>query len=89
VCDNSDTEGDEEEDEMDQMQLPYFPRLASSSRSYADRARGGNNDDPLELLGGIGGMQRIVRNLARREDIPDEWWAEAGLSRTLSREAGN
>lgn len=32
------------------------------------------------------GMQRIVRSLARREDIPDEWWAEAGLSRTLSRE---
>ncbi len=32
------------------------------------------------------GMQRIVRSLARREDIPDEWWAEAGLSRTLSRD---
>lgn len=29
------------------------------------------------------GMQRIVRSLARREDIPDEWWAEAGLSRNL------
>jgi hypothetical protein len=88
VCDNSDTEGDEEEDEMDQMQ--YFPRLGTSSRSsYADRARGGSGEDPLELLGGIGGMQRIVRNLARREDIPDEWWAEAGLSRTLSRETGN
>lgn len=28
------------------------------------------------------GMQRIVRSLARREDIPDEWWAEAGLTRT-------
>jgi hypothetical protein len=38
-------------------------------------------------MGGIGGMQRIVRNLARREDIPDEWWADAGLSRTLAREA--
>ncbi|CAM1500561.1 Fc.00g097230.m01.CDS01 [Cosmosporella sp. VM-42] len=33
------------------------------------------------------GMLRIVRSLARREDIPDEWWAEAGLSRTLP-EAG-
>lgn len=28
-------------------------------------------------------MQHIVRSLARREDIPDEWWAGAGLSRTL------
>jgi hypothetical protein len=33
-----------------------------------------------------GGMRRIVRNLARREDIPDEWWAEAGFSRTLPQE---
>ncbi|PNY27546.1 Uncharacterized protein TCAP_02538 [Tolypocladium capitatum] len=31
-------------------------------------------------------MQRIVRSLARREDIPDEWWAEAGLSRTLPQD---
>lgn len=29
------------------------------------------------------GMQLIVQRLARREDIPDEWWLEAGLSRTL------
>jgi len=92
-CDNSDTEGDEDEDAMDQLQT-YIPGLRPRRRSYADYARAGaarnnntnNNEDPLELLGGIGGMQRIVRNLARREDIPDEWWADAGLSRTLSRE---
>ncbi|KAL6905117.1 hypothetical protein GGI43DRAFT_398912 [Trichoderma evansii] len=35
------------------------------------------------------GMQRIVRNLAAREDIPDEWWAGAGLNRTLPREGPN
>lgn len=29
------------------------------------------------------GMQRIVRRLAHREDIPDEWWAEVGLSRNV------
>ena len=87
-CDNSDTEGEDEEDAMDQLQT-YIPGLRPRRRSYADVARG-NNEDPLELLGGIGGMQRIVRNLARREDIPDEWWADAGLSRTLSREtSGN
>lgn len=33
------------------------------------------------------GMQMIMRNLARREDIPDEWWAGAGLSRTLPEES--
>ncbi|KAL2143685.1 hypothetical protein VTI28DRAFT_10115 [Corynascus sepedonium] len=80
-CDNSDTEGDEEDD-MDQM--PPISGLTAIRRSSVLR---GDNDDPVELLGGIGGMQRIVRNLARREDIPDEWWADAGLSRTLSREA--
>lgn len=35
------------------------------------------------------GMQRIVRNLAAREDIPDEWWTGAGLNRTLPREGSN
>ncbi|KAK4113842.1 hypothetical protein N656DRAFT_767545 [Canariomyces notabilis] len=93
-CDNSDTEGDED-DEMDQIDIPNFGLRAATRRSYADAARGGsssnnnNAEDPLELLGGIGGMQRIVRTLARREDIPDEWWAEVGLSRTLSREASD
>lgn len=50
-----------------------------------------NQDSSSGIANGAGeedwsGMQRIVRSLARREDIPDEWWAEAGLSRTLSRE---
>ncbi|KAK1995742.1 hypothetical protein LX36DRAFT_682856 [Colletotrichum falcatum] len=40
-----------------------------------------SNDNTLH------GMQMIVRNLARREDIPDEWWAGAGLSRTLPEES--
>lgn len=81
-CDNSDTEGDD--DEIYPSSLPHIPGLSAARRSYARR---NSTEDPLELLGGIGGMQRIVRNLARREDIPDEWWADAGLSRTLSREA--
>ncbi len=35
-------------------------------------------------------MQAILDRLARREDIPDDWWAGAGLSRTIGRglEAG-
>jgi hypothetical protein len=85
-CENSDTEGDED-DEMERNPLMHFPSgLRTGRRSYADVTRSHSGDDQLELLGGIGGMQRIVRNLARREDIPDEWWAEVGLSRTLSRE---
>ncbi|KAK0752420.1 hypothetical protein B0T18DRAFT_426888 [Schizothecium vesticola] len=80
---SSDSEGDDDGYEM-------RPTVAYS-RSYADVTRssggGGNNDNPVTILGGIGGMQRIVMGLAQREDIPDEWWAEAGLSRTLSRDA--
>ena len=43
-----------------------------------------------ETIGGLASMQRIVRNLAQRQEIPDEWWAEAGLSRRLTRDiSGN
>jgi hypothetical protein len=86
-CEYSDSSADEEEE---QNALRRFPPLRHR-RSYADVAAQAlsQNDDALEPWGGIGGMQRIVRSLADREDIPDEWWAEAGLSRTLSREAPN
>ncbi|CEL02604.1 hypothetical protein ASPCAL03771 [Aspergillus calidoustus] len=33
-------------------------------------------------------MQAILDRLARREDIPDDWWAAAGLSRTIGQRAG-
>jgi hypothetical protein len=36
----------------------------------------GNDED-------IRGMRRIIRSLSQRQDIPEEWWAEAGLRRTL------
>jgi hypothetical protein len=37
---------------------------------------------------GLQQMQAIVDRLARREDIPEEWWAAAGLSRTMGRRLG-
>lgn len=33
-------------------------------------------------------MQAILDRLARREDIPDDWWAAAGLSRTIGQREG-
>ena len=61
---------------------------------------GPQGDESGTLHGGIGasftasnavsgeeeltGMQSIVSHLARRVDIPEDWWAQAGLSRTLS-----
>ncbi|KAJ5144004.1 uncharacterized protein N7515_002791 [Penicillium bovifimosum] len=50
---------------------PPFPTIAT----LLDQ----NQDDELHH------MQVILDRLARREDIPDDWWAAAGLSRTLDR----
>ncbi|KAI1658062.1 hypothetical protein F4813DRAFT_357228 [Daldinia decipiens] len=55
-------------------------------RSYAAVAAdtfsgtGLSSDDPEWLSG----MHRIVSGLASRQDIPDEWWEQAGLSRSMS-----
>ncbi|KAI9163003.1 hypothetical protein HJFPF1_04600 [Paramyrothecium foliicola] len=43
--------------------------------SASNNASGGDED--------LSGMQRIIRSLSWRQDIPEEWWAEAGLRRTL------
>jgi hypothetical protein len=75
--DNSDTEGDEDEDARENILMRF-------GRSHGDTNE--RDEEDMELFGGVESMQRIVRNLARREDIPDEWWAEAGLSRRLGRE---
>lgn len=89
-CESSgetDTEGDDEE-ETGENTLRRFGRsyadVVARSRSHAQTQSQREDDDLLS----VESMQRIVRNLARREDIPDEWWAEAGLSRSqLPREA--
>lgn len=79
---DTDTEGDDVED-SDQNTLRLF------SQSYADvvaRSQSQSRRDDEDMLT-VESMQRVVRTLARREDIPDEWWAEVGLSRSLPREA--
>lgn len=80
--DNSDTEGDEDEEAGDNT-LTRF-RLTYGDHMGRDDDDDDDDDNDIEVFGGVESMQRIVRNLARRQDIPDEWWAEAGLSRTLS-----
>ncbi|KAI5925108.1 hypothetical protein F4810DRAFT_89251 [Camillea tinctor] len=97
VNENSDTDGEEEEDRDRQPEASRRP-TPHGRRSYADvvgdhgnapetRSRQSPEDsentesDRLEWLSG---MHRIVRGLAARQDIPDEWWAQAGLSRSMS-----
>lgn len=84
-CESSgetDTEGDDEEESGENT-------LRRFGRSYADvvaRSQSQSRRDDEDMLT-VESMQRVVRNLAHREDIPDEWWAEVGLSRSLPREA--
>jgi len=83
-CDNSDTEGDEDDEDQASVLRRFSSSMRNTRQSYADSTR--SPEDALEIIGGVGGLQRIMMNLARREDIPEEWWAEAGLSRVLRRE---
>lgn len=64
-------------DEQENMHHPRHARLMTFSPGEA----------PAEE--DLSGMQHIVRSMAQREDIPEEWWLEAGLSRTLSQQGAN
>lgn len=59
---------------------------SGSSSGSGSGGEPATDDLILQLVGGLGGMQHIVRSLVRREDIPNDWWVDAGLSRTLPRE---
>lgn len=61
-------------------------RRNREARQNQEASAGAGQNIPAGEEEDWSGMQRIVRNLARREDIPDEWWAEAGLSRTLPQD---
>lgn len=77
--DLSDSE-DENEDEANQSNDRSYADVVSSRRPVPASTGG------AEVSESLGGMQRIIRRLAGREDIPDEWWAEVGLSRSLRRD---
>lgn len=100
-CDVSDsgsnTEEEEEEEEEDMYELHEFNgsrtrgdrfwrTYAEVVTSRADRAARNDGAGDTEHLGG---MHRIISRLAERDEIPDSWWASAGLSRNLRREPTN
>jgi hypothetical protein len=62
--------------------LQLHRREISWRPSYADAARAsrGAQSPDTELEG----MQRIISRLAERDDIPESWWASAGLRREAS-----
>ncbi|KAI0836704.1 hypothetical protein F5Y06DRAFT_273150 [Hypoxylon sp. FL0890] len=56
--------------------------------SYAEAAVSGTGSSTGEPEW-LPGMHHIIRRLAARQDIPDEWWQQAGLSRSMSWESIN
>lgn len=79
LSEDSPTLGDcisESEDEEDMYELQDPSRATRSERFWRTYA-----DVVTPQAGDLGGMQRIISGLASREDIPDDWWAGAGLSR--------
>ncbi|KAL6702338.1 hypothetical protein J3F84DRAFT_357464 [Trichoderma pleuroticola] len=73
----------------------WLTQAGSEDERGADRLRpnreGSTGSGPAAQTGDEEwlGMRRIVQSLAAREDIPDEWWAEAGLNRTLPHDESN
>ena len=59
----------------------FWRTYADVVTARADRAARQDTD--------LGGMHRIISRLARRDEIPDNWWTSAGLSRNLRREPTN
>lgn len=62
-------------------------------RGTVDQSVQLDNGPHRETLGangsesGMSSFQSLLEEMARREDIPDEWWAAAGLTRTLRENA--
>lgn len=85
-CDLSDGSNTDEEDEDDIYELQEFNNSRSRGglydRTYASAAVT-LTADPEHL----DGMHHIISRLAERDEIPDQWWLSAGLSRrNLRRE---
>ncbi len=85
------TEVDEDEEDIYELRPASDPALDRFWRGYTDvvarRADRVARHSRLRSEHPLGGMQRIVQRLASRDDIPDDWWAGAGLTRILPREA--
>lgn len=89
-CDISDSGTNTEDEEGDIAVLEEVNRTGGDPfwRIYAEvvRERAVARHSRTGDIEHLGGMHRIISRLAEREDIPDEWWAGAGLSRNFRRE---
>lgn len=90
-CDLSDDSNTEEEDEEDAYEIHEFDTGARRDGLEWRTFSSAILSEPINTRQGIAspehldGMHRIISRLAERNEIPDEWWASAGLSRNLRR----
>ncbi|TGJ84700.1 hypothetical protein E0Z10_g4055 [Xylaria hypoxylon] len=98
VTDNPGSEDEDDRGEQPDLsnELWLQSTIRDWRRSYADVAAGAQSRQSPESGDAsepdrewLSGMHHIVRGLASRVDIPDEWWAQAGLSRSMSWEDSN
>ena len=75
-------------DEADivENEIDLWHRRANQENRYIDEQQARETDAEVDTNADLGNMQRFIERMARREDIPESWWAAAGLSRTV-REA--
>ncbi|KAI1429112.1 hypothetical protein F5Y12DRAFT_710323 [Xylaria sp. FL1777] len=88
VTDNPGSDGEDDVGERPSRQTTprlyrSYAEVVSEAQSRQSTESSDASDPDREWLSG---MHRIVRGLASRVDIPDEWWAQAGLSRSMSWE---
>ncbi|EHK97979.1 hypothetical protein GLAREA_05317 [Glarea lozoyensis ATCC 20868] len=91
-CDMSDSASNTDEDEEDMYGLQEFHRSSGEHlrRSYAEmvssRPRQQSRNDSSADEVDWAAMRRIITSLVERDDVPEEWWASAGLTRNLRHE---
>lgn len=95
-CDMSSSDGSDTEAESD-TELGAYALGSNGLRRLLEQEQGpsrerrDNNDSPTISFSQDGSiedpyqLQPLIDHLARREDIPDEWWAAIGLTRRLGR----
>lgn len=88
-CDVSDSSNTEDEEDIYELHDFSRGRGDRSLRSYAEVVNPRPYESRPQVPGDtedLGGMHRIISRLAERDEIPEEWWASAGLSRNLRPE---
>ncbi|KAH8671202.1 hypothetical protein BX600DRAFT_537499 [Xylariales sp. PMI_506] len=92
VGENADSDEDRADGpEEERTESSQRPTSHGGRRSYADVLAEAlpSGHDENERMGWLSDMQRIIQGLAARQDIPDQWWAAAGLNRSMSWDESN